>query len=212
MSSRCEPGSKEVHSMKWWARTFCIFVGLSFLVGTAAAAGGTVWLTADIRSAQGRAEIRLPLEWLAGTRTKEEPTLRVGDVRIDCIELWNQYRDLAVGQKRLVLEGTTEQDEKYTVDVVSDPPAPAATGKVRILNRDENGKETEVGFPLSFAKVLDGLSKIVPHWLDDDDESNLEKQGLSLSGNVEFTKLADYGAFTALDARDAKSRVRVTIE
>lgn len=197
--------------MRWSAMAAGVVSSLLVLAG-AAAGNATVWLTADVWSAQGKAEIRLPLEWLAATRTAKEPTLRISGVRIDCVELWNMHRGLAAGEKRLVIEGVTKEDERYLVHVVSETPAPGASGKVRILNRDENGKETEIGFPLSFAKVLDGLAKVVPQWLDDDDRGEIEGQGFSLSGDVEFSKLADYGAFTVLDARDAKSRVRIWIE
>jgi len=198
--------------MRWLALAAGI---VSIIVAIAAPAGaspGTVWMTADIKSPQGRAEIRLPLEWLAATRTAEQPSLRVGGVRLDCVEMWQLYQGLPTGESRLVTEGITKDDERYLVKVVSETPASPATGKVRILNRDENGKETEVGFPLSFAKVLDGLSKVVPHWLDDDDRESIEGEGFSLSGDVEFTRLAEYGTFTVLDARDAKSRVRIWIE
>ena len=174
---------------------------------------GTVWLAADIKSPKGRAEIKLPLEWLAATRTPDSPTLRVSGVRIDCIALWKKYEALAAGETRQVEEGTTKEGERYIVSVVSNTPAlKPADGKVRILNRDEHGKDTEVGFPLSFAKALDGLTKLMPNWIDDDDARELEADGLSLSGPVEFTKLADYGPFLALDARDGTSRVTIRIE
>jgi len=183
------------------------------LGGDAAADNGVAWLSADIRSADGRAEIRLPLQWLASTRNAEHPTLSVGGVRIDCVGLWNKYGTLPAGEIREIEKGTSESGETYLIRVVSDKPAPApAEGKVRILNRDENGKNTEVGFPLSFAKFLDGIAEFVPQWMDDDDIGELESQGFSLSGSVELVKLGDYGPFTALDARDAKSRVRIQIE
>jgi hypothetical protein len=191
----------------------CVAAAILVLAGAAAAERGTIWLTADIKSPKGRAEIRLPLEWLASTRTSERPTLRVGGVRLDCLELWRKYESLPAGESRDVEDGMTKEGEHYVVRVASDiPAAKPADGKVRILNRDESGKDTEVGFPLSFAKVLDGITNLVPNWIDDDEAKELESDGLSLSGDIEFTRLADYGPFTALDARDAKSRVRIRIE
>lgn len=191
----------------------CALAGVMLLPGVASAERGTVWLSADIKSPKGRAEIKLPLEWLAATRTPESPTLRVSGVRIDCIDLWKKYQTLPAGESRKVEEGTTKEGERYIVNIVSNTPAlKPADGKVRILSRDEKGKDTEVGFPLSFAKALDGITKLVPNWINDDDAKQLESDGLSLSGPVEFTKLADYGPFLALDARDGTSRVTIRIE
>lgn len=191
----------------------CALAVLISSAGAVFAGPGTVWLAADIKSPTGRAEIKLPLEWLASTRSAEAPALRISGVRIDCIWLWEKYQALPAGEARRVDEGTTKEGERFVVNVVSETPAPKpADGKVRILSRDQHGKDTEVGFPLSFARALDGIAKMVPNWIDDDDAKQLEEDGLSLSGPVEFTKLAAYGPFLALDARDGTSRVTIRIE
>jgi hypothetical protein len=178
----------------------------------AAQEAAVVWLTAEVRSAEGRADIRLPLQWLAESRPEGNPTLRIREVRLDCAELWATYRGLAVGETREVASGVTEDKTRYVVHAESlAPDAKSAEGKVRIVSRDENGREVDVRFPLSVAKVLDGISRLFPQW-DMDSAVEDDESGFSLSGPMEFTKLGDYGRFTFLEARDKNSRVRVTIE
>jgi len=179
-----------------------------------AGARGVIWLAVDTEGPDSRARVRAPLEWLASIDDQGDgATIRVEDVTLDCVRLWEDYRDLAVGETREIDRGTRPDGEHYVLRVHSrSPNEERAEGKVHVLARDPAGKMTDVRFPLNLTGLLRNLGEMIGSWfgakaeLSQDDRHKIERI-------PDLARLAGYGPFTLLELQEADgSRVKVAIE
>ena len=203
-----------------WRFVFCLlFVLLAPLLSPAkvAAADGVVWLTAHSEGPNDEAWIRIPLEWLANVdREEDHSDITFDGEKIDCTELWLAHKDLPVGESREVRRGVTKDGDKYVARVVSENPVTEQTlGKVHILVRDEEGKETDVRFPLDMATVLENLGGFIKSFFGIETDKRIEAhdQNIEFGDLGDLKKLGDYGPFDIIRVRETDgSRVRVSIE
>jgi hypothetical protein len=190
-----------------------VFVAAMLAIPIAALAdAGTVWLTGTIEGNGDAGRFRIPLEWLAAVNDQEGDTIRVEDVTVDVAGLWKTYRELPAGESRRVEKGISKKGNAYDVHVVSETPARTkARGKVRILNRDEKGKVTDIGFPLDIPGLIQTIANSLVHI--EGGESKITVDSVSLNNPADLRKLADYGPFTFFEGTERdSSRVKIWIE
>ncbi len=182
-------------------------------VPVAAAGSGVIWLTAETESEKDHAHVRVPLEWLAAVDRGKQSKITIDKETIDCVGLWEAYRDLPVGESREVRRGAEQDGERYVLHVRSERPShERAQGKLHILARDKDGKTTDVRFPLDLGSMLQNLGNVIATFLGV--QATISDRGKhAIEGFSDFARLADYGPFTAIEeeATDG-SRVRILVE
>jgi len=173
---------------------------------------GVVWLVCDV-SGKSPATIRLPLEWLAACERKG--TIRIEDGEpLHCRELWNQYKELGVGESREVRRAISDEGEPYVLRVESRPPWHGdVQGRVHVVTKDKGGKKVDIAFPLDVPKLIETIASAFASFFGGDSAHMRISNGVSISNPADLKRLADYGRFVFLDTVESdSSAVRISIE
>jgi hypothetical protein len=175
------------------------------------ATSGVVWLTCEV-SGKSRANLKLPLEWLAACDRKGTIKLE-DDIPIDAVGLWAEHKDLAVGETREIKRGKDKDGDPYVLHVVSVArQRDRARGKVHIVSLDDKGKKTDIAFPLDIPKLIENIANVFTEFFGTD-TVKINVHDLTIGDPADLKKLADYGRFVFLDSVDPdSSAVRITIE
>jgi hypothetical protein len=173
---------------------------------------GTVWLTGTIEGQGEGGRFKIPLEWLAAVDNAEADTIRVEDVVVNAAELWDTHKALPVGESKQVRKGVSKDGMAYEVVVVSEALSPQkAAGKVRILNKDKNGKVTDIGFPLDIPGLIQTVANAL--FRVEGGQSKITAHSVSMNNPADLRRLADYGPFTFFEGGELdSSHVKIWIE
>jgi len=214
------PIPRAMRSRRIAAVSLLAFAGALATIGApcavAADAGstpGVVWLTCET-SGKDQTNIRLPLKWLAAVeRQQKDRSIKIEDVRLNCGELWDNYKDMPVGETHQIRKDVDKDGEPYVLRVVSVPFArDRALGKVHIVSRDKKGEKTDIAFPLDIPKLVESIVSLFTGFFGGD-AARIDVGGITIAGPADLKKLADYGRFVFLESVDAdSSTVRITIE
>ncbi len=178
--------------------------------GTGPARTGVVWLVCDV-SGKSPATIRLPLEWLAACDRKGTLRIEEGEP-LHCAELWNQYKDLGVGESHEVRRAVSDEGEPYVLRVESlSPWHGSMQGRVHVVTKDREGKKVDIAFPLDIPKLVETIANVFGGFFGGD-SLHVRVSDVSISNAADLKRLADYGRFVFLETGDSDSNVRITIE
>lgn len=178
--------------------------------GAAGSGRGVVWLHVETKGDSERVRLRAPLEWLASI--DDDGALQkhatVEGIAIDPTALWKAHRDLPLGQALELQHGVTSEGDPYALWVRCDSVSADAQGRLHILTQDENGKVSDVRFPLDLPALFAHLlSPLGFHLRQEDDVADIR-----MPARDDLLRLGSYGTFTLLEVWKPDQQVRIAID